>query len=324
MLLGLYVLSGCTRGRVCRGSCSGHGLCAGSAATVGPGISPALVPLRTSPYIKNKIKQTIKTASLPLPRLAFSTVGMVLCRQGLEWPSPARRCGHSQRLSCTPDRRTNKRSWVSCSVKSTHHYFPLQSCLHPIMDHIVPSPQRRLNCGISITPQEMFYVQQAAQTGEKASTPCSPGLQLPGLKRFVHFKKCPLCVCNSAVLTHRSALNRWNISTPHSALDHGQGARGAGAAGSWGSTRDCPKCCLSITNTNVPAGSCSELNHLQGSLIAVLSSFQLQSHKSSPTLRFTEGALEEAREELKIIGTPLFHYTQTAPKSAKAITDPTA
>lgn len=57
------------------------------------------------------------------------------------------------------------------------------------MDHIVPTPQRRLKCGISITPQDMFYVQQAAQTGEKASSPCSLGLQLLGLKRFVHFKK---------------------------------------------------------------------------------------------------------------------------------------
>lgn len=219
---------------------------------------------------------------MALPRPASSTLGKGPRGQGLERPSPARRGGHSQQLSRTPHRHTNKRSWVSRSVKSTHHYFPLQSCLHPIMDHIVPTPQKRLNCGISITPQEMFYVQQAAQTGEKASTPCSPGLQLLGLKRFVHFKKCPLCVSNSAVLALRSALHRWDISTPRSGPDPGQRAGGAGllAPGAPGLSEGGS----SITNTNVPAGSCSELNHLQGSLIAVLSSFQLQSHKSPPAL----------------------------------------
>lgn len=106
---------------------------------------------------------------------------MGLCSQGLERMIPV---GTSE----LPARCTNNRSRLSHSVKSSHYCFPSQSCLHPIMDHIVPTPRKRLNCGISITPQEMLYVQQAAQIREKASTPCSLGLQLPGLKRFVHCK----------------------------------------------------------------------------------------------------------------------------------------
>ena len=132
-----------------------------------------------------------------------------------------------------PARCTNKRSWVSRSLKSTHYYFPSQSCLLPIMDHIVPTPQRRLTCGISITPQEMFYVQQAAQTGEKASTPCSLGLQLLGLKRFAHFKKRPLCICNSAVLTQSLASSRSNVYIRRLCTGQLAVAEGTGSQGFW-------------------------------------------------------------------------------------------
>lgn len=125
---------------------------------------------------------------------------------------------------------------------------------------------------------------------EKASPACSPGLQLLGLERFVHFEMLSSvhwrCCCWHTEVSEE----QMETDTPH--LCTGTGHRAS-------STLGCSKPPSSITNTNVPAGSCSEPDPLRGSLRAVLSSFQPQSHKSAATERW-----EEAREELKT-GAPL-------------------
>lgn len=135
---------------------------------------------KTSPGIKNQPHST----AVSCPK--HSGVGGA-ARSGAAGGGPRGPQRHSQQLGCPAAAGMNGRSWVSRSVKSSHYCFPLQSYLHPIMDHIAPTAQRRLNCGISVPHRRMVCVQQASKQ-EKASTPCSPGLRLLGLKRFVHFK----------------------------------------------------------------------------------------------------------------------------------------
>lgn len=91
------------------------------------------------------------------------------------------------------------------------------------MDRIVPTPQRRLKCGISITPQEMVYVQQTAQAGGKASTACSLGLQLLGLERFVHFKK--LSFLHSSFCCSHTKVSVEQTGDSHPSPPHGQRPR---------------------------------------------------------------------------------------------------
>lgn len=180
------------------------------------------------------------------------------------------------------------------------------------MDHIVPTPQRRLRCGISITPQEMVLCTAACTNRRESFHSLLPRAPAPGIKEIWALKKkCPLCIWNSAVLTQRLALSRWNIYRPHPCPGQLAVAEGTGQPGllvPGGSTPACPKWYSSITNTNVPAGCCSELNHLQGSLIAVLSSFQLRSDKSvSYRERFGRGTRRVKNNRGSII--PLYPHS---------------
>lgn len=149
------------------------------------------------------------------------------------------------------------------------------------MDHIVPTSQRRLKCRISTTPQEMLYGQWAAPSGEEASTPAPQGSSA-GIKEICPLEKMSLMHLSLCCFHTRESVEQIECSHPsplHWTAGSGRGHEGPGLLVPGGSTPDCPKCSSSITHTNVPAGSHSELNHLQGSLRAVLSSFQLPSDK---------------------------------------------
>lgn len=157
-----------------------RGTHADSGVTRGPVLAVPPQKINTSPGIKNQPHST----AVSCPKHAG--VGGA-ARSGAAGGGSRGPQRHSQRLGYPAAAGMNGRSWVSRSVKSSHYCFPSQSCLHPIMDHIAPTAQRRLNCGISVPHRRTVCVQQASKQ-EKASTPCSPGLRLLGLKRFVHFK----------------------------------------------------------------------------------------------------------------------------------------
>lgn len=81
------------------------------------------------------------------------------------------------------------------------------------MDCAVPTAERRIICEINTTPEEgALCTADFLNKRDCSAAHCSLGLQLPGLKRFVHFKKKnPFYICNSVVLTQRLELDRLNI-----------------------------------------------------------------------------------------------------------------